>query len=158
MRKYQYQIYYHTSRGRYFIKIRYFLGLVFWLTLRDKYSSNIETFLDKDKAIERAEDYLRYLYLKRKNSRVLKVTGRIDITSRLKSVRDDNEKRILKCQEDNRIWYQIWITQLDMNCIERYFDGYGEVKRWWLRNIMFSFMRRKVVRFEEFLGKIGLRI
>lgn len=88
MRKYQYQIYYHTSRGRYFIKIRY-LGLVFWLTLRDKYSSNIETFLDKDKAIERAENYLRYLYLKRKNSRVLKVTGRIDITSRLKSVRED---------------------------------------------------------------------
>lgn len=72
MRKYQYQIYYHTSRGRYFINS--FLGLVFWLTLRDKYSSNIETFLDKDKAIERAEDYLR-LYLKRKNSRVLKVTG-----------------------------------------------------------------------------------
>lgn len=78
MRKYQYQIYYHTSRGGYFIKIRYsFLGLVFWLTLRDKYSSNIETFLDKDKAIERVEDYLRYLYLKRKNSRVLKVTGSI---------------------------------------------------------------------------------
>ena len=99
-------------------KVHSFLGLVFWLTLRDK---NIETFLDK--AIERAEDYL---YLKR---RVLKVR-RIDITSRLKSVRDDNEKRILKCQEDNRIWYQIWITQLDMNCIERYFDGYGEVKRW----------------------------
>lgn len=74
MRKYQ--IYYHTSRGRYFIKIRYsFLGLVFWLTLRDKYSSNIETFLDKDKAIERAEDYLRYLYLKRKNSRVLRLLG-----------------------------------------------------------------------------------
>jgi hypothetical protein len=90
MRKYLYQIYYHTSRGRYFIKIRYsFLGLVFWLTLRDKDSSNIETFLDKDKAIERAEDYLRYLYPKRKNSRVLKVTGRIDITSRLKSVRED---------------------------------------------------------------------
>lgn len=22
-----------------------------------------------------------------------------------------------------------------MNCIERYFDGYGEVKRWWLRNL-----------------------
>ena len=85
MRKYQYQIYYHTSRGRYFIKIRYsLLGLVFWLTLRDKDSSNIETFLDKDKAIERAEDHLRYLYLKR-----LKVTGRIDITSRLKSVRED---------------------------------------------------------------------
>jgi hypothetical protein len=71
------------------LRLGTFLGLVFWLTLRDKYSSNIETFLDKDKAIERAEDYLRYLYLKRKNSRVLKVTGRIDITSRLKSVRED---------------------------------------------------------------------
>lgn len=48
---------------------------------------------------------------------------------------DNRDKRILKCQEGNRIWYQIWITQLDMNCIERYFDGYGEVKRWWLRNL-----------------------
>lgn len=90
MRKYQYQIYYHTSRGRYFTKIGYSLpGLVFWLTLRDRDSSNIETFPDRDKAIERAEDYLRYLYPKRKNSRVLRVTGRIDITSRLKSVRED---------------------------------------------------------------------
>ena len=41
---------------------------------------------------------------------------------------DNRDKRILKCQEGNRVWYQIWITQLDMNCIERYFDGYGEVK------------------------------
>lgn len=48
---------------------------------------------------------------------------------KVETIRDDNEKRILKCQEGNRIWYQIWITQLDMNCIERYFDGYGEVKR-----------------------------
>ena len=47
---------------------------------------------------------------------------------KVETIRDDNEKRILKCQEDNRIWYQIWITQLDMNCIERYFDEYGEVK------------------------------
>lgn len=45
---------------------------------------------------------------------------------KVETIRDDNEKRILRCQEDNRIWYQIWITQLDMNCIERYFDGYGE--------------------------------
>ena len=58
----------------------------------------------------------------------------------------------------NRIWYQIWIAQLDMNNIERYFDGYGEVKRGWLRYGMFSSMRRKVVRPEEFLGRIGLRI
>lgn len=50
-------------------------------------------------------------------------------------IKDDGHKRILRCSEGNRIWYQIWITQLDMNNIERYFDGYGEVKRWWLRDL-----------------------
>ena len=54
---------------------------------------------------------------------------------KVETIRYDNEKRILRCSEGNRIWYQIWITQLDMNCIERYFDGYGEVKRWWLPNL-----------------------
>lgn len=60
-------------------------------------------------------------------------------------IRDDGNKRILRCSEGNRIWYQIWITQLDMNCIERYFDGYGEVKRWWLRNLQmwYVFFYRK---------------
>lgn len=50
-------------------------------------------------------------------------------------IRDDAYKRILKCQEGNRIWYQIWITDLDMDLIEKYFKGYNEVKRWWLRNL-----------------------
>lgn len=54
---------------------------------------------------------------------------------KVETIRDDNEKRILRCSEGNRIWYQIWIIQLDMNGIERYFDEYGEVKRWWLRNL-----------------------
>lgn len=45
------------------------------------------------------------------------------------TVYEDEFKRILRCSEGNRIWYQIWITQLDMNCIERYFDGCSEVKR-----------------------------
>lgn len=27
---------------------------------------------------------------------------------KVETIRDDNEKRILRCQEDNRIWYQIW--------------------------------------------------
>lgn len=48
---------------------------------------------------------------------------------------DNRDKRILKCQEGNRIWYQIWITQMDMICIERYFDGCSEVKRWWIRDL-----------------------
>lgn len=74
------------------------------------------------------------------------------------TVYEDKFKRILRCSEGNRIWYQIWITQLDMNCIERYFDGCSEVKRWWLRYGMFSFMRRKVVRLGGFWGRIGLRI
>ena len=50
-------------------------------------------------------------------------------------IRDRPTKRILKCKEGNRIWYQLWITDLDMNCIERYFKGYNEVKRWWLPNL-----------------------
>lgn len=54
---------------------------------------------------------------------------------KVKTIKEDNEKRVLKCKEDNRIWYQIWITQMDMNCIERYFDDCSEVKRWWLRDL-----------------------
>lgn len=54
---------------------------------------------------------------------------------KVETIRDDNEKRILRCSEGNRIWYQIWITQMDMICIERYFDGCSEVKRWWIRDL-----------------------
>lgn len=57
---------------------------------------------------------------------------------KVETIRDDNEKRILKCQEDNRIWYQIWITQLDMISIQRYFEGYIDnrvIKAWWLINL-----------------------
>lgn len=71
-------------------------------------------------------------------------------------IKDDAYKRILKCQEGNRIWYQIWITQLDMNCIERYFDGYGEVKRWWLRDLQIwyvFFYEKKGGKVRGVLGK-----
>ena len=61
------------------------------------------------------------------------------------AIRDDDHKRILRCSEGNRIWYQIWITKSDMICIERFFDGYGEVKRWWLPNLQlwYVFFYRK---------------
>lgn len=61
------------------------------------------------------------------------------------TVYEDEFKRILRCSEGNRIWYQIWITDLDMNCIERYFKGYNEVKRWWLPNLQmwYVFFYRK---------------
>ena len=29
-------------------------------------------------------------------------------------IRDDSEKRILRCSESNRIWYQMWINPRDM--------------------------------------------
>lgn len=39
-----------------------------------------------------------------------------------------------------------------MNCIERYFDGYGEVKRWWLRDYVF-FYEKKGGKVRGVLGK-----
>ena len=51
---------------------------------------------------------------------------------------DNRYKRILKCQEGNRIWYQMWITQLDMISIQSTFEGYIDnrvIKAWWLRNL-----------------------
>ena len=50
-------------------------------------------------------------------------------------IRDRPTKRILKCREGNKIWYQLWLTELDMICIERFFYEDGEVKRWWLRDL-----------------------
>ncbi len=64
---------------------------------------------------------------------------------KVKVISDKPNKRILRCSEGNRIWYQLWITDLDMNCIERYFKGYNEVKRWWLPNLQmwYVFFYRK---------------
>lgn len=56
-------------------------------------------------------------------------------TIKVQVLKDEGNKRILKCREGNRVWYQIWITQMDMICIERYFDDCSEVKRWWLRDL-----------------------
>lgn len=70
----------------------------------------------------------------------------------------DNADRIirsLRCSEGNRIWYQIWITQLDMNCIERYFDGYGEVKRWWLRDLQIWYVFFYEKKGNKTLGVLG---
>lgn len=48
------------------------------------------------------------------------------------------DKRILKCQEGNRVWYQLWITDLDMAMLEKYYLDLIEkklIKSWWLRNL-----------------------
>lgn len=54
---------------------------------------------------------------------------------KVKVISNETCKRILKCQEGKRVWYQLWITNSDMICIERFFDDDGEVKRWWLPNL-----------------------
>lgn len=55
-------------------------------------------------------------------------------------IKDEGNKRILKCREGNRIWYQLWLTELDMICIERFFYEDGEVKRWWLPNLQLYYV------------------
>lgn len=55
-------------------------------------------------------------------------------------IRDRPTKRILKCREGNKIWYQLWLTELDMICIERFFYEDGEVKRWWLPNLQLYYV------------------
>lgn len=77
-------------------------------------------------------------------------------TIKVQVLKDEGFTRILKCSEDNRIWYQIWITQMDMNCIERYFDDCGEVKRWWIRDLQIwyvFFYEKKGGKVRGVLGK-----
>lgn len=50
-------------------------------------------------------------------------------------IKDRHTNRIVKCRYGNKIWYQLWLTHLDMICIERFFYEGGEVKRWWLPNL-----------------------
>lgn len=72
------------------------------------------------------------------------------------TVYEDEFKRILRCSEGNRIWYQLWITMADMICIERFFDGYCEVKRWWLPNLQMwyvFFYEKKGGKVRGVLGK-----
>lgn len=71
-------------------------------------------------------------------------------------IRDRPTKRILKCREGNKIWYQLWLTELDMICIERFFYEDGEVKRWWLPNLQLYyvfFYEKKGGRRKGVLGK-----
>lgn len=38
-------------------------------------------------------------------------------------IRDDSEKRILRCSEGNRVWYRMWIDPGDMLRIELLLEG-----------------------------------
>lgn len=50
---------------------------------------------------------------------------------KVETLKEDGFVRILRCREDNRIWYQMWLTDLEKGCIDRYFLDM-EVKAWWL--------------------------
>lgn len=39
------------------------------------------------------------------------------------AIRDDDHKRILRCSEGNRVWYQMWINPEDMMRIELLLEG-----------------------------------
>ena len=72
---------------------------------------------------------------------------------KVKVISDKSNKRILRCSEGNRIWYQLWITQLDMIHIQMYFEWYiddGVIKAWWLRN----FQQYYVFFYEKKGGKV----
>lgn len=42
---------------------------------------------------------------------------------RIDRLREDSEKRILRCSEGNSIWYQIWIDPGDMMRIKPLLEG-----------------------------------
>jgi hypothetical protein len=50
-------------------------------------------------------------------------------------IRDDSEKRILRCSEGNRVWYQMWINPEDMMRIEPLLEGGS--RTWMFRSIMY---------------------
>lgn len=60
-------------------------------------------------------------------------------------IRDDSEKRILRCSEGNRVWYQMWIDPGDMLRIELLLEGGGS--RTWMIELQkyYAFMRERMV-------------
>lgn len=49
---------------------------------------------------------------------------------RIDRLREDSEKRILRCSEGNSIWYQIWIDPGDMMRIEPLLEGRIGLRRY----------------------------
>lgn len=79
---------------------------------------------------------------------------------KVETLKEDGFVRILRCREGNRIWYQMWLTDLEKGCIDRYFLDM-EVKAWWLINLQrwyVFFYEKNGRRVRGVLGKIGLRI
>lgn len=66
---------------------------------------------------------------------------------------NSHENRVI---EERLRDYYLPVKQLDMNNIERYFDDYGEVKRWWIRDLQIwyvFFYEKKGYKTRGVLGK-----
>lgn len=61
---------------------------------------------------------------------------------RIDRLRDDANKRILKCQEGKNIWYRLWINPEDMMRIEPLLEGGDRI---WMECIIFSSMRYGII-------------
>lgn len=45
-------------------------------------------------------------------------------------IKDDGNKRILRCSEGNRVWYRLWINPEDMMRIEPLLEGRIGLRRY----------------------------
>lgn len=61
---------------------------------------------------------------------------------RIDRLRDDANKRILKCQEGKNIWYRLWINPEDMMRIEPLLEGGDRIL---MECIIFSSMRYGII-------------
>jgi hypothetical protein len=63
---------------------------------------------------------------------------------KVETLRDDGFKRILRCREGNRIWYQMWLTESDWyeihNHIKINLYNTIAIKYWWLPNLQFYYV------------------
>ena len=87
-------------------------------------------------------DYVRYLLVLEKNYINMVTVERI---------RDYSEKRILRCSEGNRVWYQMWIDPGDMLRIEPLLEGGSRTWMMELQKYYVFFYERKNGR--RILGK-----
>jgi hypothetical protein len=51
-------------------------------------------------------------------------------------IRDDGNKRILRCSEGNRVWYRLWINPEDMMRIEPLLEGGDRI---WMEEMYYIF-------------------
>lgn len=57
---------------------------------------------------------------------------------KVETIRDDNEKRILRCSEGNRVWYRLWINPEDMMRVEPLLEE-GDRIRVWMEEMYYTF-------------------